>query len=101
MRQGKNPENPHLYQIVLTLKDASQGVLYTFTKKFGFRSVESKPDGIYVNGVKVIFKGLNRKSAELGNARSSEEAYLTDINTMKDLNMNAVRLSYYPVDPHY
>lgn len=96
-----NPENPHLYTIVLTLKDASQGVLYTFTKKFGFRSVESKPDGIYVNGVKVIFKGLNRKSADLGNARSSEEAYLTDINTMKDLNMNAVRLSYYPVDPHY
>jgi hypothetical protein len=95
-----NPENPHLYQIVLTLKDASQ-VLYTFTKKFGFRSVESKPDGIYVNGIKVIFKGMNRKSAELGNARSSEEAYLADINTMKDLNMNAVRLSYYPVDPHY
>lgn len=96
-----NPENPHLYQIVLTLKDASQQVLYTFTKKFGFRSVESKADGIYVNGIKVIFKGLNRKSAELGNARSSEEAYLTDINTIKDLNMNAVRLSYYPVDPHY
>jgi hypothetical protein len=96
-----NPENPHLYKIVLKLKDASQQVIYTFTKKFGFRSVESKPDGIYVNGVKVIFKGMNRRSAELGNARSSEEAYLADINTMKDLNMNAVRLSYYPVDPHY
>lgn len=95
-----NPENPHLYQIVLKLKK-DQEVLYTFTKKFGFRSVESKPDGIYVNGIKVIFKGMNRKSAELGNARSSEEAYAADINTMKDLNMNAVRLSYYPVDPHY
>ncbi|THU41059.1 hypothetical protein FAM09_02790 [Niastella caeni] len=96
-----NPENPHLYTAVLTLKDASHQVLYTFTKKFGFRTVESKPDGIYVNGVKVIFKGINRKSADLGNARTSEEAYLADINTMKDLNMNAVRLSYYPVDPHY
>ncbi|OQP61360.1 hypothetical protein A3860_06525 [Niastella vici] len=96
-----NPENPHLYTAVLTLKDASQQVLYTFTKKFGFRTVESKPDGIYVNGIKVIFKGINRRSAELGNARSSEEAYLSDINTMKDLNMNAVRLSYYPVDPHF
>ena len=96
-----NPENPHLYQAILTLKDANQQVLYTFTKKFGFRTVESKGDGIYVNGVKVIFKGINRRSAELGNARTSEEAYLTDINTMKDLNMNAVRLSYYPVDPHF
>jgi hypothetical protein len=96
-----NPENPHLYTAVLTLKDASKQVLYTFTKKFGFRTVESKPDGIYVNGVKVIFKGINRLSAELGNARTSEEAYLSDINTMKDLNMNAVRLSYYPVDPHF
>jgi hypothetical protein len=96
-----NPENPHLYQIVLTLKDASGQVLYTFTKKFGFRTVESKPDGIYVNGVKVIFKGINRRSADLGNYRTSEEAYLADINTMKDLNMNAVRLSYYPVDPLY
>jgi hypothetical protein len=96
-----NPENPHLYQIVLTLKDASGQVIYTFTKKFGFRTVESKPDGIYVNGVKVIFKGINRKSADLGNYRTSEEAYLADINTMKDLNMNAVRLSYYPVDPLY
>ena len=96
-----NPENPHLYQIVLTLKDASQQVVYTFTKKFGFRTVESKADGIYVNGTKVIFKGINRRSADLGNFRTSEEAYLADINTMKDLNMNAVRLSYYPVDPLY
>lgn len=96
-----NPENPHLYTAVLTLKDASKQVLYTFTKKFGFRTVDSKPDGIYVNGVKVIFKGINRRSAELGNFRTSEEAYLADINTMKDLNMNAVRLSYYPVDPLY
>jgi len=96
-----NPENPHMYQIVLTLKDATGQVIYTFYKKFGFRSVESKPDGIYVNGTKVIFKGMNCKSANLGNYRTSEEAYLADINTMKDLNMNAVRLSYYPVDPLY
>src|SRR5205085_6737341 len=68
-----NPENPHLYQAVLTLKDAAGQVIYTFTKKFGFRTVESKPDGIYCNGVKVIFKGINRRSARSEERRVGKE----------------------------
>ena len=37
--------------------------LHTVTQKFGFRTVEVKQrDGIYVNGVKVKMKGVNRHS---------------------------------------
>jgi hypothetical protein len=95
-----NPELPHLYQAVVSIKDASQQVLHTYRQRFGFRTVESKSDGIYVNDTKVVFKGINRRNADVG-LISTPEVYQAEINMMKDLNMNAVRLSYYPPDPEF
>lgn len=93
-----NPENPHLYQAVINIKDASQQVLTTYTQKFGFRTVEAKgAEGFFVNGTKVVFKGINRRSNEPGG--STAEAYTQYINTIKDLNMNAVRIPDNSVDP--
>src|SRR5690606_2774165 len=61
----KNPnlwtaETPHLYHAVFTLEN-DRVENYQTTERFGFRTVEVRQgDGLYVNGVKVKMKGVNR-----------------------------------------
>ena len=97
-----NPERPQLYQVVLTVKRKGK-VVHTVKQRFGFRTAELRPmDGFYVNGVKVIFKGVNRHSAWPETGRTlSREISLMDVKLMKDMNMNAVRMSHYPPDQHF
>ncbi|MBL7742179.1 MAG: glycoside hydrolase family 2 protein, partial [Chitinophagaceae bacterium] len=96
------PESPHLYKAVFTIyKDGR--LVHTVEQKFGFRTVELKQrDGIYVNSVKVKFKGVNRHSfrPETGRTMSRQNS-IEDVLLMKDMNMNAVRMSHYPPDDHF
>jgi hypothetical protein len=96
------PESPNRYQVEVRLKNA-KGTVHTLTEKFGFRTVEFKPGaGFYVNGKKVMFKGVNRHSFWPSSGRTtSKELSIMDINLMKDMNMNAVRMSHYPPDDHF
>jgi hypothetical protein len=61
-----------------------------------------KHDGFYVNGEKVVFKGVNRHSFWPETGRCLSEAnHLTDIRLMKEMNMNAVRMSHYVPDKRF
>ncbi|CAL1517523.1 glycoside hydrolase family 2 TIM barrel-domain containing protein [Chitinophaga sp. MM2321] len=97
-----SPEFPHLYQVTLQLKQGNK-VGHSITQPFGFRTIEIKPhDGIYVNGARIMFKGVNRHSAWPETGRTlNKEISLLDVNLMKDMNMNAVRMSHYPPDKHF
>jgi hypothetical protein len=91
-----NPEWPTLYNIKITLKNGDK-TLHEVSERIGFRTVElRKHDGFYVNDEKVVFKGVCRHSfwPETGRCLS-EENHLTDIRLMKEMNMNAVRMSHY------
>lgn len=97
-----NPEWPNLYNMRISLKKGDK-VLHEVIERIGFRTVElRKHDGFYVNGEKVVFKGVNRHSfwPETGRALS-EENHLTDIRLMKEMNMNAVRCSHYVPDKRF
>jgi hypothetical protein len=95
-------EKPNLYQVQFRLKRGSQ-IFHSLTQRFGFRTVEVRPgDGIYVNGQRVILKGVNRHSTWPDSGRClSEEVHRLDIETIKDMNMNAVRMSHYPPDQEF
>ena len=72
----------------------------TYSQRFGFRTVEIRPgDGVYLNGQKIILKGVNRHSfrPETGRTLSREQCY-DDARLIKEMNMNAVRMSHYPPD---
>ncbi|ANH80318.1 glycosyl transferase family 2 [Niabella ginsenosidivorans] len=100
--QQWSPEDPNLYKAVFTLYKKDQPV-HTITQQFGFRTVELKQrDGIYINGVKVKFKGINRHSfrPETGRALSRQNS-VEDVLLIKEMNMNAVRMSHYPPDEHF
>ncbi|HEX3168003.1 MAG TPA: glycoside hydrolase family 2 TIM barrel-domain containing protein, partial [Chitinophagaceae bacterium] len=95
-------ETPYLYKAVFSVYRNGK-LFHVFEKKFGFRTIEVKQrDGIYINGVKVKFKGVNRHSfrPEAGRTMSRQNS-IEDVLLMKDMNMNAVRMSHYPPDDHF
>lgn len=97
-----SPESPTLYKAVFTLYK-NQKPVHVVIKNIGFRSVEVKQrDGIYVNGVKVKMKGVNRHAFHPESGRTTcREISINDVLLMKDMNMNAVRMSHYPPDDHF
>jgi hypothetical protein len=95
-------ESPDLYQVTVTL--SAGGVEgHRVRERFGFRTVEVRAgDGIYVNGRKVRFRGLNRHSFWPDSGRTTSPALSrSDVLLMKEMNANAVRMSHYPPDTHF
>lgn len=95
-------ESPYLYQAVVTL-EAGGLERHLVRERFGFRTVEVRAgDGIYVNGRKVRLQGVNRHSFWPTSGRTtSPSRSRSDVLLMKDMNMNAVRMSHYPPDGHF
>ena len=96
-------ETPNVYTAVFTLQDAAGKTLHKERQKFGFRTIEYRAsDGVYINGQKVIFKGVNRHSFRPETGRTLSKAKnIEDVKLIKSMNMNAVRLSHYPADPEF
>lgn len=96
------PETPNRYRVDIQLIDYLD-VVHEISEKFGFRTVELREsDGIYVNGAKVMFKGVCRHSFRPNTGRAlNKQVSIEDVNTIKDMNMNAVRMSHYPPDEHF
>ena len=97
-----NPERPFLYQAIFKLKKANK-TIHQHIERFGFRTVEVKEeDGIYVNGIKIKFKGVNRHTFNPDYARTSSKTLsIIDVKLIKEMNMNAVRMSHYPPEKHF
>ncbi len=95
-------EFPNRYMAEITLLK-NGNVQHTITEKFGFRTAELRPrDGFYVNDVKVKFKGVNRHTHWPTSGRASNRTIsLNDALLIKEMNMNAVRMSHYPPDKHF
>jgi len=95
-------EFPNLYQVVVRIKN-KQKIIHQVKQKFGFRTLELRNgDGFYVNGSKMILKGVNRHSFWPESGRTlSREVHLMDVRLMKEMNMNAVRMSHYPPDAEF
>ena len=124
-----NAEQPNLYTAVFSLKDASDKTIHVERQKFGFRTIEYRhsyemgsttpdpsflrrgssahvygceDDGVFINGQKVIMKGVNRHSFRPESGRTlSKQKNIEDVKLIKSMNMNAVRLSHYPADPEF
>ncbi len=115
-------ETPYLYTAVFTLADSQGKVLHVERQRFGFRTIEYRhsyaqslpaaprtshvyecdDDGVFINGRKVILKGVNRHSFRPETGRTLSKAKnIEDVKLIKSMNMNAVRLSHYPADPEF
>ena len=83
--------------------DKKDHELHQVRKRIGFRTVEIlEGDGIYVNDQRIKFKGVNRHAFHPKSGRTTSKAIsIEHVQMMKDMNMNAVRMSHYPPDVHF
>ena len=77
------------------------GVDY-YTVGFGFRKVEIRDSVLYLNGKRMLVKGVNRHEMipEAGYAVTLD-SMKRDIAVMKEFNVNAVRTCHYPNTPEW
>lgn len=95
-------EYPHLYRLEVALRSGGD-IIHVVEENIGFRTVEVRAgNGIYINGKKVMLRGVNRhcfwpSSGRALSPRNSRE----DILLAKSMNVNAIRNSHYPADRHF
>jgi len=95
-------ESPYLYRVLFTVFDAQGKALETIPCRFGFREIESRDQRLWVNGVAVLLKGVNRHEHHPDFGRGMPlETMVRDVELMKRFNINTVRTSHYPADPKF
>lgn len=95
-------EHPALYRLKAALKQGEKTVDER-TVRFGFRRVEFRPDGFYLNEKRVQLRGLDRHQSwpYMGYAAPARAQRL-DADILKyELGCNAVRTSHYPQSHHF
>ena len=95
-----NAEHPALYDLALELSRDGE-VLHATGCKVGFRTSEVRDGQFCINGVPVLIKGTNRHEHSDRGRTVSHELMEKDIKLMKLNNINTVRNSHYPNDPHW
>jgi beta-galactosidase len=95
-------ETPYLYQVLFTLKDAGGSTIEAEQCKFGFREIKIADSQLFINGVSVKLKGVNRHEFDPDSCRAVPvRRMIQDIELMKRNNINTVRTSHYPNDPKW
>lgn len=90
-------EHPVLYTAVVAITDAQGNTEYTSTK-VGFRSAWVEGTNFYVNGKRVMIKGVNiHEHGPKGGHVWDEATIIKDLELMKQHNVNAIRTSHYPL----
>ncbi len=97
-----NAENPYLYTLLIDINEEDKSNTEATAIKVGFRKVEIVKNQVLVNGKAVLFKGTNiHDHSETEGHAIQEELTLKDLELMKQNNLNAIRCSHYPKDPHF
>lgn len=89
-----NAEQPALYELVITANGE------TILQEVGIKRIDVKDAVMYINGVNVKIKGVNRHDSDpvVGYAVTPEHIE-ADLLLMKQHNFNALRTSHYPNSP--
>ena len=101
----KNPQlwhtsDPNLYTLDLELVD-NEVLIDKLSKKMGFRWFEFKDHGaFYLNGERLLLRGTHRHEEHAGvGAAMSNIQHRADMELIKGMGANFVRLAHYPQDP--
>ncbi len=90
-------EKPYLYNLSLEVTDLKGNLCEVVKEKVGFRRFELIDNMMHINGKRIVFRGVNRHEFSSSTGRViSREDIVTDLVTMKQNNINAIRCSHYP-----
>lgn len=90
-----DPEDPHMYVVKARLvRDGT--VLDTIEDDIGFRTMECRVDGLFVNGRRIICCGMDRhQSYPYIGYSIGKRAQCADADLLKQYGLNTVRTSHY------
>jgi beta-galactosidase len=95
-------EQPNLYRLQVSLKDAAGSDIACYAFPVGFIRTEIKDGNLLVNGQPILIKGVNRHDHDhIHGHYIPEETMRAELDLMKQLNINAIRTSHYPNDPRF
>lgn len=95
-----SPDDPYLYRLHTAVYDGNV-LLDRVTSPIGFRWFEFDADrGFSLNGEKLRLRGTNRHQdyQAIGSALSNEQ-HVRDLEWIKRMGANFLRLAHYPQDP--
>lgn len=94
--------DPYLYTLRVSARRGGETVDER-SLRFGFRTVKFEADGFYLNGEKLMLRGLNRHQAfpYVGYAMPASMQELDAEILKNELGVNAVRTSHYPQSQHF
>lgn len=97
-----SPEQPVLYTAVFTLFGPDGDVLDVEACRFGFKRIEVRSGVVYLNGKRLVIRGVNRHEHFYPTGRAgTRERMLEEIRQMKRMNINGVRTCHYPDCPDW
>jgi len=94
-----SPDHPQLYEMTIRLQ--SNQIVDQISERFGYRWFEFQERGpFYLNGKRLLLRGTHRHEdhAGLGNALP-DSLHRRDMEMIKEMGANFVRLAHYPKDP--
>lgn len=93
-------DTPNLYTATLALFDGKEK-LDEINETFGYRWFEFKEHGpFYLNGERLVLRGTHRHEEIAGyGAAMPNSLHRSDMEAIKEMGANFVRLGHYPQDP--
>ena len=97
-----NPEEPHLYDMLLTVLGPDGGVAEYVPHRLGLAEVTIEDGLLRLNGAYFMMHGVNRHDHDDRRGRAvGMDRVRRDLELMKRHNINAVRTAHYPNDPRF
>lgn len=88
-------EHPRLYCLRASLMIDGR-IQETVERRFGFRKIERKEDQVFINGMEIKLRGVDREEVHPLTGRTlSKEDIEQDVRLFKEANVNFVRTSHY------
>lgn len=96
-------ERPTLYEIVIELRTPQGSLVDRHRERTGFRTVECRPEGFFINGEPCKLMGLNRHQAyPYAGYAMGARAQRKDADILRcELACNCVRTSHYMQSRHF
>lgn len=94
-----SPEDPYLYRVVSIVKKNGT-IVDSVKQRFGIRSIEIKPNGVFLNGKYIKLQGVNNHQdhAGVGSALPDYLQYYR-VSLLKRMGVNAYRTSHHAPTP--